>query len=68
MDLSAVLQQVEHGVLTPAQFKDSTLTNAVRFYAGDRPDFFAGTAVESVANTIVQTHARMTVRRGGHHV
>ena len=52
--LHEAYEQVEHGVLTPAQFRDFTLTNAVRFYAGDRPDFFAGTAVESVANTIVQ--------------
>jgi hypothetical protein len=45
--LQEAYEQVEHGVLTPAQFEEFTLTNAVHFYAGDRPDFFAGTVVES---------------------
>ncbi|MFI5046313.1 MAG: amidohydrolase family protein [Acidimicrobiia bacterium] len=45
-------EQVEHGLLTPEQFKEFTFTNAVRFYAGDRPDFYADTVVESAAKAV----------------
>jgi hypothetical protein len=45
--LQEAYEQVEHGVLTDDQFKQLTFSNAVRFYAGDRPDFFDGTAVEA---------------------
>ena len=51
--LQEAYEQVEHGVLTPAQFKEFTFTNAVRFYAGDRADFFAGTTVESAARELI---------------
>jgi predicted TIM-barrel fold metal-dependent hydrolase len=51
--LQEAYEQVEHGVLTAEQFKDFTLTHAVRFYAGDRPDFFVGTTVEAAARAVI---------------
>lgn len=51
--LHEAYEQVEHGVLTPSQFRDFTLTNAVRFYAGDRPDFFIDTTIEGTARQII---------------
>jgi hypothetical protein len=47
--LHEAYEQVENGILTRAQFRDFTFTNAVRFYGGTEPGFFAGTAVESPA-------------------
>jgi predicted TIM-barrel fold metal-dependent hydrolase len=51
--LKEAYEQVERGVLTFEQFRDFTFTNAVRFYAGDNPDFFADTAVETAAKATV---------------
>ncbi|MFI5046954.1 MAG: amidohydrolase family protein, partial [Acidimicrobiia bacterium] len=51
--LREAYEQIEHGLLTDEQFRDFTLTNAVRFYAGDRLDFFAGTAVEDAARAVI---------------
>jgi hypothetical protein len=53
--LHEAYEQVEHGLLTAEQFRAFTLTNAVRFYAGDRRDFFAGTAVEAAARAVIET-------------
>jgi len=51
--LTEAYEQVERGVLTPDQFRDFTFRNAVRFYAGDRSDFFADTAVAAAAKETV---------------
>jgi predicted TIM-barrel fold metal-dependent hydrolase len=65
--LKEAYEQVEHGMLTPEQFREFTFTNAVRFYAGDRPDFFAGTAVQSAAETaIVNTAGQVDGSRSTH--
>ena len=58
-------EQVEHGLLTPAQFEEFTFTNAVRFYAGDRPDFYADTVVESAATScpVAPTPSEIASRR-----
>ncbi len=53
MPLVEAYELVEHGILTPEQFEEFVCTNAVRFYAGTGPSFFAGTAVE-VAVTKIQ--------------
>ncbi len=55
--LQEAYEQVEHGLLTADQFEEFTFTNAVRFYAGDRPDFFAGTAVEAAATAALPNRA-----------
>ena len=52
--LQEAYEQLEHGVLTPGQFKDFTFTNAVRFYAGDRSDFFADTDIEAEARQLIE--------------
>jgi len=39
-------ESVEHGGLSESDFRDFTFSNAVRLWAGNDPDFFAGTAVE----------------------
>ncbi|HXN59206.1 MAG TPA: amidohydrolase family protein [Acidimicrobiales bacterium] len=52
--LQEAYEQIEHGLLTKEQFKDFTSANAVRFYGGDRSDFFAGTAVEAAAEAIIE--------------
>ena len=52
--LREAYEQIEHGLLTAEQFREFTLTNAVRFYAGDRLDFFAGTAVEDAAREVIE--------------
>ncbi len=52
--LQEAYEQVGHELLTAEQFRDFTLTNAVRFYAGERPEFFVGTTVEAEATGIIQ--------------
>ena len=52
--LQEAYEQLEHGVLTPGQFKEFTFTNAVRFYAGDRSDFFADTDIEAEARQLIE--------------
>lgn len=47
MPLGEAFELVEDGILDAAQFEDFVSTNAVRFYAGTNPSFFAGTAVEA---------------------
>jgi predicted TIM-barrel fold metal-dependent hydrolase len=51
--LQEAYEQVEHGLLTEAQFRDFTFTNAVRFYAGDFIDFFEGTAVQGAVESVL---------------
>jgi predicted TIM-barrel fold metal-dependent hydrolase len=53
--LKEAYEQVGHGVLTPGEFREFTFINAVRFYAGDRAEFFAGTTVESEAEAAIAT-------------
>jgi hypothetical protein len=61
-DITAVLaeahEQVDRGFLSPAQFRDFTFANAVRFYAGTDPAFFDGTAVEGPARAVLRERAR----------
>ena len=53
-DMTEVLdeawEQVEHGWLDRAAFRDFTFTNPVRFYTDTNPDFFTGTVVEKAVN------------------
>jgi predicted TIM-barrel fold metal-dependent hydrolase len=45
---------VEDGLLEPADFRDFTFTNPVRFYTSVNPDFFRGTRVEAEAARVVR--------------
>ena len=49
-DMTTILEEafelVEHGVLSPEEFRDFTFTNAVELHCGMNPDFFKGTVVE----------------------
>lgn len=66
-DITAVLAEahglVERGFLGPAQFRDFTFTNTVRFYAGHDPGFFDGTAVADAARAVVLAHPPTRVER-----
>jgi hypothetical protein len=55
--LQEAYEQIENELLTPEQFEQFTLTNAVKFYAGDRIDFYAGTAVEAAARKIIEAES-----------
>ena len=44
---------VDRGHVTGEDFRDFCFTNAVRFYAGVNPDFFAGTVCEEAAARLV---------------
>jgi predicted TIM-barrel fold metal-dependent hydrolase len=50
-DMAEIVEEahelVEHGLLTPADFRDFVFTNPVRFYTSGNPDFFRGTRIES---------------------
>ena len=35
---------LEHGLISPEQFKEFTFTNPVRLHGGANPSFFEGTA------------------------
>ncbi|HEY8527070.1 MAG TPA: amidohydrolase family protein [Acidimicrobiales bacterium] len=52
LPLVEAFELVEDGILTPEQFEEFVCTNAVRFYGGRSPAFFAGTAVEADAERI----------------
>lgn len=52
--LQEAYEQIEHDLLTPAQFKEFGFDNAVRYYAGNNPDFFTGTAVEADARKVLE--------------
>ena len=51
--LREAYEQVEHGLLTAQQFQEFTFTNAVRYYAGNRPDFFAHTTLDVAARAVL---------------
>jgi predicted TIM-barrel fold metal-dependent hydrolase len=57
-DVSAVLGEahelVEDGLITEADFREFTFTNAVTLYAGTNPDFFKGTRVEGAVAEFMQ--------------
>ena len=44
---------VDRGHITEEDFRDFSFTNAVRFYSGMNPDFFAGTACEEAAARVM---------------
>ena len=44
---------LEHGLITPEQFKEFTFTNPVRLHGGMNPSFFEGTAVEAQAAEVL---------------
>ena len=62
-DMARVLPEafelVESGLMTTADFGDFTFANAVRFFAGANPSFFAGTAVEADARALLAEDAAM---------
>ncbi len=49
-DMTEVLEEayenVEHGWLDAAQFRDFVFANVARFYTDSNPEFFRGTSVE----------------------
>jgi predicted TIM-barrel fold metal-dependent hydrolase len=53
-------EQVEHGWLSPEEFRDFTFTNAVRLYGAD---FFAGTVVEREARQALAARGARAVAR-----
>ena len=55
--LQEAYEQIQHGLLSADQFKEFTFSNAIRFYAGDRIDFFAGTAVEAEVRSFLGSQA-----------
>jgi hypothetical protein len=52
--LREAYEQIEDGLLTPAQFKEFSFDNAVRYYAGNNADFFQNTSVESEAAEVLK--------------
>jgi hypothetical protein len=46
---------LEHGLLSPEQFKEFTFTNPIRLHGGANPSFFEGTVIESEAREILGT-------------
>ncbi|HVA80633.1 MAG TPA: amidohydrolase family protein [Candidatus Binataceae bacterium] len=44
---------VEHGLITPDDFRDFVFTNPVGLWASTNPDFFKGTAVEADVNKLL---------------
>ena len=59
-DMTKVLEEayelVEEGNMTPEDFRDFTLANPVRFFAGVNPDFFKGTVVEASVERLISEH------------
>lgn len=56
-DLLGILDEahegVEHGWLTPQDFRDFTFTNPARFFTDMNPKFFAGTRVEGAVDDLL---------------
>jgi predicted TIM-barrel fold metal-dependent hydrolase len=56
-DMARVLPEahelVTDGLMTAADFRDFAFANAVRFFGGGNPSFFAGTAVEAEAAAVL---------------
>jgi len=46
---------LEHGLISPEQFKEFTFTNPVQLHGGANPSFFEGTAVEVQAREVLGT-------------
>jgi len=44
---------LEHGLLSPEQFKEFTFTNPIRLHGGANPGFFEGTVIESEAREVL---------------
>jgi Amidohydrolase len=44
---------LEHGLISPEQFKEFTFTNPVRLHGGANPSFFEGTAIASQARDVL---------------
>jgi hypothetical protein len=47
---------VEHGLISERDFRDFVFTNPVLAKARVNPDFFAGTAVEDAAASLLSEH------------
>ena len=65
-DMTTILEEafelVEHGLLSPEEFRDFTFTNAVEMHCGMNPDFFKGTVVETaVREELKRTHHSATL-------
>ena len=50
---TAAFELVEHGLLTPAQFRAFSCDNAIRLHGGMNPHFFDGTRVEAYARALL---------------
>ena len=50
--LAEAHESVEHGHMTPEQFRDFVFTNPVSFYTDSNPEFFTGTVVEAEAKAL----------------
>jgi hypothetical protein len=61
LPLTEAYELVEHGILNPSQFEEFVCTNAIRYYAGPEPSFFAGSAVEADVTKVL---SRATRTRG----
>jgi hypothetical protein len=46
---------LEHGLLSPEQFKEFTFTNPIRLHGGANPRFFEGTVIEAEARGVLGT-------------
>jgi predicted TIM-barrel fold metal-dependent hydrolase len=58
-DMTEVLEEawemVDHGWISPADFREFTFVNPVRFYTGTNPDYFTGTVVhDAVARFLAE--------------
>jgi hypothetical protein len=45
-------EPVEHGAMTPADFRDFVFTNPIKLWTALNPDFFKGTVVEGAVFTL----------------
>jgi hypothetical protein len=45
---------VEHGAITPDDFRDFVFTNPVKLWTAMNPDFFKGTVVEGYAAKLMK--------------
>jgi hypothetical protein len=55
---------VTDGLMTAEDFRDFAFGNAVRFFGGANPAFFAGTAVEADAAALLASEQRAGPVRG----
>jgi predicted TIM-barrel fold metal-dependent hydrolase len=72
--LPEAYEMVEDGFMTAADFRDFSFANAVRFFGGGNPSFFAGTSVEAAAAEVLSTPEPAAARDvslrniSGHHL